>query len=131
MSKKNNVLDKIHCVFDGDAAEACPPLKKEELPVCINHIRKLNDEIDQTNIPDHIRESIIKRGNDSFIFNRQNGSVYSLNATGAFFLREIISGKDTRTILDNLRRDFEVDSIRDAAKDLHSFLNELQKIDLT
>ncbi|MCX5853188.1 MAG: PqqD family protein [Deltaproteobacteria bacterium] len=130
MSKKNKVLDQIRCVFDGDAAEACPPPEKEELPVCINHIRKLNDEIDQMNIPDHIRESILKRGSDSFIFNRQNGTVYSLNATGAFFLREIISGKDTRAILDNVRRDFEVDSMRDAAKDLHSFLNELQKIDL-
>jgi hypothetical protein len=131
MPKKNNMLDQINCVFDGDAAEACPPPKKEELPVCINHIRKLNDKIDQMNIPDHIRESILKRGSDSFIFNRQNGAVYSLNATGAFFLREIISGKDTRAMLDNLRRDFEVDSIRDAIKDLHSFLNDLQKIDLT
>jgi hypothetical protein len=131
MPKKNNVLDQNHCVFDGDASEACPPPEKEELPVCINHIRKLDDEIDQMNIPDHILESIIKRGSDSFIFNRKNGAVYLLNATGAFFLREIISGKDTRAILDNLRRDFEVDSIREVVKDLHSFLNELQKIDLT
>ncbi len=131
MSGEKHTLSKIRCVFEGDAAEICPLPEKEELPVCINHIRKINEKIDQTKIPDHIRKNILEKGSESFIFNKQNGSVYSLNETGTFFLREIIRGTDTRAILENLRRDFDVDSMGDAVQDLYSFLNELQKIDLT
>ncbi len=131
MSGEKRTISKIRCVLEGDTAEACPIPEKEELPVCINHIRKLNEKINRTKIPDHIRKNILEKGSESFIFNRQNGAVYSLNATGTFFLRELIRGKDFRAMLENLRHDFDVDSMDNAIHDLHSFLNALQNIDLT
>jgi hypothetical protein len=130
MSGEKHNSSEIRCVFEGDAEEVCPLPEKKELPVCINHIRELNEKINGTKIPDHLRENLLEKGRDSFIFNRQNGSVYSLNATGTFFLKEIISGKDTRTILENLRQDFDVDSMDEAVRDFQSFLDEILNIGL-
>ncbi|MDP2863170.1 MAG: PqqD family protein [Desulfobacterales bacterium] len=67
---------------------------------------------------------------ESFLFDRRNGSVYSLNQTGTFIFSLILSGKDFCTILEQMADAFDTNPVTDTLYDCNRFVGEILKLGL-
>jgi hypothetical protein len=121
---------KTRCVLEDEGAEPCPPPVNSRFPICDNHINELNKTLVDLQIADYIRENFMIKGEESFLFDRRNGSVYSLNQTGTFIFTQILSGKDFCTILEQIMDTFDANLFADALDDCKGFIGEILKLGL-
>lgn len=121
---------KTKCILEGEGADPCPPPGDNRLQICENHIKELNKTLLNLRVADYIRENFMLKGEESFLFDRRNGSVYSLNQTGTFIFSLILSGKDFCTILEQIADDFDTNPVTDTLYDCNRFVGEILKLGL-
>lgn len=121
---------KIKCILEGEGADPCPPPGNNSLQICENHIKELNKTLLNLRAADYIQENFMMKGEESFLFDRRNGSVYSLNQTGTFIFSLILSGKDFCTILEQIADVFDANQLTDTLCDFKRFVGEIQELGL-
>jgi len=130
MPKIKHETIPIRCVLADEKAGACTAVEHTTLPLCKFHIEDLERTIKRIREADHLRESLTEKGGEAFLFNRKSGTVYALNTTGTFIVKEILSGKNPISLIEDMHEAFLTDSRTEAVRDLFGFLREVQKTDL-
>jgi hypothetical protein len=121
---------KIKCILEGGGPDPCLPPQNNRLPICDKHIEELNSTLNNVKVADYIRDNFMIKGDESFLFDRRSGSVYSLNQTGTFIFSLILSGKDFYEILTDLTDTFDVYQTADMLADCNRFVGEIMKLGL-
>lgn len=116
----------IRCLFAGGQSRSCPPVKDAGLSLCEKHKRELN-RLARCRIADDIRSNFMEKGDESIIFNPKDGGVYSLNATGTFIFKEIMTGRTFCEILAQSQNMFDVENVSEMVADYRLFIEELKK----
>ena len=129
MLKRKQAASSGVCALAGETADACGALGDGILPICDKHLAALNRKITESRIPEHMRQEIRDKAGEALLFNRGNGDVFALNATGIFILKAVMAGEDVSVILSGLRETFAVDSVPEAIRHLNAFLGELLALD--
>lgn len=130
MPRRKTETDQIRCALADEKAGVCTSPVNRTLPLCRAHLEDLERTMKRILEADHLRKSMTEKGGDAFLFNRKSGAVYALNTTGAFIVKEIMSGKDPAAIIEDMHQTFVTDSWIEIVKDIFAFLREVQKTDL-
>jgi len=128
MKKKSGATPTRSCLLQSRQEAACAP-PEGKLPICGRHRDDLNRRFTAA-VPGHVRENFMEKGDNAFIFNRKNGTVYSLNATGTFIFREFLAGRDFCAVLEEMDRRFEVGSDAELLDDVKHFWETLRDAEL-
>lgn len=121
---------KTKCILEGGGADTCPPPGNNSLGICENHFNELNKTLLNLRVADYIRENFMMKGEESFVFDRRNGSVYSLNSTGTFIFSRILAGDDFCAILEQMTDAFDAKPVAETVYDCNLFVGEILKLGL-
>jgi len=128
MKKKIGKTPTRSCLLQSRQEAACTP-PEGKLPVCGRHRDDLNRRFTAA-VHGHVQENFMEKGDNAFIFNRKNGTVYSLNATGTLIFREFLAGRDFCAVLEEMDRRFEVGSDAELLDDVKHFWETLRNAGL-